>query len=54
VAQFADAVVVGSAIVSRIAQGTDEGRPNTVKEVLAFCRTLADSVHAAKRPAVVD
>jgi tryptophan synthase alpha chain len=45
VAEFADAVVIGSAIVERIVQGGD---------VADFCKTLAEFVHAARRAAVVD
>jgi tryptophan synthase alpha chain len=45
VAEFADAVVVGSAIVDRIAEGGDAAD---------FCKMLAESVHAARRTAVVD
>ncbi|MEM6939681.1 MAG: tryptophan synthase subunit alpha [Pseudomonadota bacterium] len=41
IAQVADGVVVGSAIVSRI------GRGDSVSDVLAFVRTLADGAHAA-------
>jgi tryptophan synthase alpha chain len=43
VAQLADAVVVGSAVVDRIAQ-----RPaNLVPQVAGFVRTLADAIHSA-------
>jgi tryptophan synthase alpha chain len=51
VARVADAAVVGSAIVSRIAAGLDgEGRakPGLVDEVLAFVRQLADAVRTAR------
>jgi tryptophan synthase alpha chain len=56
VAEFADAVVVGSAIVSRIADAAARGEPASgiVDEAFAFCRTLADAVHAARRPAMVE
>jgi tryptophan synthase alpha chain len=41
IAEVADGVVVGSAIVSQIAAG------KTTAEVLAFVKTLADGAHAA-------
>jgi tryptophan synthase alpha chain len=47
IARFADGAVVGSAIVQRIADA--QSRQNLVKDVVDFCRTLADSVHAAQR-----
>jgi tryptophan synthase alpha chain len=55
VAGFADAVVVGSAIVNRIADGVLASRSKEaiVKDVIGFCRTLADSVHAARAAAVI-
>lgn len=55
VAQFADAVVVGSAIISRIAEGSAQGHTpaSVVQDAVAFCRTLAESVHAARAEAVV-
>jgi tryptophan synthase alpha chain len=42
VAMFADAAVVGSAIVERMAAGA------TVEEVIAFCTSLAEAVHGAR------
>lgn len=42
VARFADAAVVGSAIVERIAAG------DTVADVLAYCTELAEAVHGAR------
>ncbi len=56
IAAFADAVVVGSALVSRIAPGVTEGRgrKELVKEVLQFCGTLAHSVHTARSRSVVE
>ena len=54
VVRFADAAVVGSAIVDRIAAGIDaQGRvlPTMVDEVLGFVRQLADAVHATPRQA---
>ncbi|HEV7371423.1 tryptophan synthase subunit alpha [Arenibaculum sp.] len=51
VARVADAAVVGSAIVNRVAAGLDaEGRakPGLVGETLAFVRQLADAVRTAR------
>jgi tryptophan synthase alpha chain len=51
VARLADAAVVGSAIVNRIAANLDENgvpAPGLVDDVLAFVRTLADGVRAAR------
>jgi tryptophan synthase alpha chain len=50
----ADGVIVGSAIVSRVAEAVanDVSRDNLVRQVLEFCAALAKSVHAA-RPAKV-
>jgi tryptophan synthase alpha chain len=51
VARLADAAVVGSAIVNRIAANLDENglaTPGLVDDVLAFVRTLADGVRAAR------
>jgi len=51
VARVADAAVVGSAIVNRIAANMDENGlagPGLVDDVLAFVRTLADGVRAAR------
>lgn len=55
VALFADAVVVGSAIVDRIAAAAAEHRSaeDIVAGALTFCRSLADSVHAACDPAMI-
>jgi tryptophan synthase alpha chain len=50
IASVADAAVVGSAIVSRIAAKLDaKGKPSPglVEDVLAFVRTLADGAHGA-------
>jgi tryptophan synthase alpha chain len=41
IAEVADGVVVGSAIVSRIGKG------DSTKDVLAFVKTLSDGAHAA-------
>jgi tryptophan synthase alpha chain len=50
IARFADAAVVGSAIVTEIANGLDKGVPNArlIPDVLGFCRNLADAVHNAR------
>jgi tryptophan synthase alpha chain len=50
IARIADAAVVGSAIVSRIADGVRSGEPNTrlIDETLSFCRSLGNAVHAAR------
>jgi tryptophan synthase alpha chain len=48
IAKFADGAVVGSAIVSRIAELSPGTRENLVDEIVQFCATLAKSVHAAK------
>ena len=51
VARLADAAVVGSAIVNRIAANLDENgspAPGLVDDVLAFVRTLSDGVRAAR------
>ncbi len=52
VATVADAAVVGSAIVSRIANGLDDrghAPAGLVESVLEFVRELADAVHGARR-----
>jgi tryptophan synthase alpha chain len=52
VARVADAVVVGSAIVGEVARGLDEGgrpRNGLVADIVAFVRTLADSVRSARQ-----
>src|SRR5262249_2387891 len=50
IARIADAAVVGSAIVSRIAEGVRAKEPNTrlIDETLSFCRSLGNAVHAAR------
>lgn len=50
IACLADAVVVGSAIVARIAAGTDKRlrRPSLVKDVIEFCAGLSRAVHGAR------
>jgi tryptophan synthase alpha chain len=50
IAENADAAVVGSAIVQRIANALAAGRKrgDIVDDVLQFCRSLADAVHSAR------
>jgi len=50
IARFADGVVVGSAIVARVASGLQnhERRGAIVKNVSDFCAMLATAVHAAR------
>ncbi|MDE3115252.1 MAG: tryptophan synthase subunit alpha, partial [Pseudomonadota bacterium] len=54
IAGFADAAVVGSAIVTRMAELAAAGasRDDLVKDVLKFSAALADSVHGAARAKV--
>lgn len=56
IAQFADAAVVGSAIVEKIAAAAKSGqsRGALVKDVLKFCASLAESVHAARMAPVLE
>ena len=55
VGAIADGVIVGTAIVSKIAEGIANGvsRDHLVKQVLEFCASLAKSVHAARTAKVV-
>ena len=56
IVEFADGAVVGSAIVNRIAevwQGEKPG-PDRIRNIIDFCKTLADSVHAARPAAMVE
>ena len=53
VAQVADGVVVGSAIVSQVAANLNAGREAIVSEVLGLARSLAGSTHAARHGKVV-
>ena len=46
-ARIADAVVVGSAIVSHIAEKMDVPRAELIASVVELCRGLAASTHAA-------
>ncbi len=50
IARLADAVVVGSAIVTRIGAAHDDGRMGETlpAHILEFCRDLADAVHGAR------
>ncbi|MGD0192979.1 MAG: tryptophan synthase subunit alpha [Rhizomicrobium sp.] len=48
IAQFADGAVVGSAIVTKIAEAAPAGRQSLVDDVVQYCATLAQSVHAAR------
>jgi tryptophan synthase alpha chain len=54
IARFADAAVVGSAIVSRIAEGqaaATQGKitpAKLIEDTLSFCRSLANAVHEAR------
>jgi tryptophan synthase alpha chain len=55
VAGFADAVVVGSAIVNRIAETAKPGeaRDAIVNDAVMFCKALADAVHTARMASLV-
>lgn len=53
IARVADGVVVGSAIVSKVATNLDQGGDRITAEVLALTRILAGSTHAARRGKVV-
>ena len=50
IARIAEGAVVGSAIVSRIGELSANGAktPELVKDIAGFCKSLADSVHAAR------
>ena len=48
IARIADGVVVGSAIVGRVADNLGHGKERVVTEVLALTRSLAGSTHAAR------
>ncbi|HEX4027922.1 MAG TPA: tryptophan synthase subunit alpha [Rhizomicrobium sp.] len=48
VARVADGVVVGSAIVSQVANHLHEGRDRIIAEVLELAKKLAGSTHAAR------
>ncbi|MDH0304071.1 MULTISPECIES: tryptophan synthase subunit alpha [unclassified Pseudomonas] len=47
IARLADGVVVGSALVDKIAQAKDAGQ--AVKDVLSLCSALAEGVRSARR-----
>jgi len=55
IARFADGAVVGSSIVARIEKSVSDGvaRATLVADVLNFCASLANSVHAAEPASVV-
>lgn len=48
IARIADGVVVGSAIVGRVADNLGHGKERVVAEVLELTRSLAGSTHAAR------
>src|SRR3954464_1256419 len=52
IACVADGVVVGSAIVSKVAENLNAGRDRIVAEVLELTRALAGSTHAARHDKV--
>jgi tryptophan synthase alpha chain len=52
IARVADGVVVGSAIVSKVAENMNAGRERIITEVLELTRALAGSTHAARRDRV--
>ena len=56
IARFADGAVVGSAIVALMAEAAQSGpaKAALVENVVNFCASLADSVHAARREPVVE
>jgi tryptophan synthase alpha chain len=54
IARFADGAVVGSAIVSRIAELAAAGSKDLVDEIVQLCAALAQSVHAARARAVME
>jgi tryptophan synthase alpha chain len=52
IARLADGVVVGSAIVGKVAEMGEAGKDRVVASVLELTRALADSTHAARRDKV--
>jgi tryptophan synthase alpha chain len=52
IAAMADGVVVGSAIVSKVAENLNAGRDKVIAEVLELTRALASSTHAARHDKV--
>ena len=52
IARVADGVVVGSAIVSKVAENMNAGRERIISDVLELTRALAGSTHAARRDKV--
>jgi tryptophan synthase alpha chain len=54
IARFADGAVVGSALVSRLADTAGKKRESVVKDVVDYCASLAESVHTARKDSVVE
>ena len=54
IAAFADGAVVGSAIVERIAAGAGREQAELVDDIVKYCATLAQSVHAARTSSVIE
>lgn len=54
IARFADGAVVGSAIVSRIAELGSLRGPPLADEIIRFCVTLAGAVHGARSQAMIE
>jgi tryptophan synthase alpha chain len=54
IARFADGAVVGSAVVSRLVDAAGKKRESVVKDVVDYCASLAESVHAARKDSVVE
>jgi tryptophan synthase alpha chain len=52
IARVADGVVVGSAIVSKVAENVNAGRDRVIGDVLELTRGLASSTHAARHDKV--
>ena len=52
IGKIADGVVVGSAIVGKVADNLNAGKDKIVAEVLELTRALASSTHAARRDKV--
>ena len=54
IARFADGAVVGSALVTRLAGPAGKRRESVVKDMVDYCASLAESVHAARKDSVVE
>jgi tryptophan synthase alpha chain len=54
IARFADGAVVGSALVARLVDAGGKRRESLVKDVVDYCASLAESVHAARKDSVVE